>query len=37
MLGERCTRGSGDAPDRLVKAGFRAKLYFEFRHFRFHF
>jgi hypothetical protein len=29
--------GSGYAPDRLVKAGFRVKLYFEFYHIRFHF
>jgi hypothetical protein len=30
MPGDRCIRGSGYAPDRLVKAGFRAKLYVEF-------
>jgi len=33
MPGDRCTRGSGYAPDRRVKAGFPAKLYFEFHHF----
>jgi len=35
MPGDHCNRGSGGAPDRLVKAGFRAKLYFEFHHFPF--
>jgi hypothetical protein len=29
--------GSGYAPDRLVKAGFPARLYFEFHHFPFRF
>jgi hypothetical protein len=37
MPGDHGTRGSGYAPDRLVKAGFRAKLYFEFHHFPFRF
>ena len=37
MPGDHCTRGSGYAPDRLVKTGFRAKLYFEFHHFPFRF
>jgi len=35
MPGDRCTPGPGDVPDRLVKAGFPAKLDFEFHHFRF--
>ncbi|MGA2280090.1 MAG: hypothetical protein ABSG80_07300 [Verrucomicrobiota bacterium] len=36
MPGDHCTRGSGYAPDRLVKADFPAKLYFEFHHFCLH-
>jgi len=35
--GERCTRGPGFAPDRLVKKGFRDRLYLEFHHFPFRF
>jgi hypothetical protein len=37
MPGGRCPRGSGYEPDRLVKTGFPAKLYFEFHHFPFRF
>ena len=37
MPGDRCPRGSDYAPDRLVKAGFPAKLHFEFHHFPFRF
>jgi hypothetical protein len=35
--GERCTRGPGYAPDRLVKKDFRDRLYLEFHHFPFRF
>jgi hypothetical protein len=37
MPGDHCTRGSDYAPDWLVKAGFLARLYFEFYHFPFRF
>jgi hypothetical protein len=35
MPGDHGNRDSGGAPDRLVKTGFRAKLYFEFHPFPF--
>jgi hypothetical protein len=37
MPGDYGNRGSGGAPDRLVKTGFRAKQYFELHHFPFRF
>jgi hypothetical protein len=37
MPGDHCPRGLGQAPDRLVKAGFPAKLYFKFHHYPFRF
>jgi len=37
MPGDHCHWSSGCAPNRLVKTGFRAKLYFEFHHFPFRF
>ena len=37
MPGDCCIRDSGYAPDRPVKEGFRAKLYFEFHCFHFRF